>query len=158
MSSFFVSRAPLGVRRRCLPSQAAKLTSSAAPPQSYKLPAGDSSLIPPAFASIAQNLGEIDILIANAGTCTHVLSHECTDEQFRETFETNTHFPYFLARAAYNSWFPAGTDDSVKKDKRIVFVSSISGLINNTPQQQCAYNASVSSPPSRPPLRTPFLD
>ncbi len=111
-------------------------------PQSYKVPAGDSKAIDAAIASVSRDLGELDIVVANAGTCTHVLSHECTDEQFRATFETNTHFPFFLARACYNNWFPRGTPDSVRKDKRIVLVSSISGLINNTPQQQCAYNAS----------------
>lgn len=72
-----------------------------------------------------------------------LLSQDCTDKQFRDTFETNTFFPYFLSRAVFNSWYPAGSDLSVKKEgKSILFVSSISGHIVNTPQQQCAYNAS----------------
>lgn len=55
-------------------------------------------------------------------------------------FRVNTFSPYYLARAAYQSWFP--TPETEAKNKAIVFVSSISGLITNTPQNQCAYNAS----------------
>ena len=118
------------------------LPPSLAARQTYKVPAGDAKAIDAAIESITRDLGELDIVIANAGMCTHVLSHECTDEQFRETFETNTFFPYFLARAVFNSWFPGGPQEGQKKNKAIVFVSSISGLISNTPQQQCAYNSS----------------
>lgn len=111
-------------------------------PQSYKVPAGDTAAIDSAIASITSDLGELDVVICNAGICTHVASHECTDDQFRQTFETNTFFPYFLSRAVFNSWFPNGPKEGDKKDKSILFVSSMSGIVSNTPQQQCAYNAS----------------
>lgn len=46
----------------------------------------------------------------------------------------------FPPLTAYRTWFP--TEETRAKDKAIVFVSSMSGLITNTPQNQCAYNAS----------------
>lgn len=52
----------------------------------------------------------------------------------------NAYSPFWLSRAVYRSWFP--TPDTPAKDKVILYVSSISGLITNTPQNQCAYNAS----------------
>ena len=92
-------------------------------------------------------------MICNAGVCTHVESSMCTDDQFRQTFETNTFFPYFLSRAVYNSWFPNGPQEGQKKDKSILFVSSMSGIVSNIPQQQCAYNVG----PLPPLLTTAFI-
>lgn len=110
--------------------------------KAYKMAAADTAQIDESVAAITSEMGEIDVVIANAGICIHVESAKCTDAQFRDTFETNTFFPYFLSRACYKSWFPEGSDPSAKKDKSILFVSSISGTIVNTPQPQSAYNAS----------------
>lgn len=64
-----------------------------------------------------------------------------TDEEFESVFRVNTFSPFYLSRACYRTWFPDGKV-TVKKEKIILFVSSMSGLISNLPQTQCAYNAS----------------
>ncbi|SCV68534.1 BQ2448_655 [Microbotryum intermedium] len=107
---------------------------------SYKMPADDSKAIDEAVKLITKDFGELDVVIANAGICIHQDAEKMTDKEFEDVFKVNTFGPYYLARAAYQSWFPAGNEEP--KDKVILFVSSISGLITNTPQNQCAYNGS----------------
>ncbi|ORY73431.1 hypothetical protein BCR35DRAFT_307177 [Leucosporidium creatinivorum] len=107
---------------------------------SYKMPAESSSAIDDAVQLITKEMGELDVIIANAGICIHQDAEKMTDKEFEDVFRVNTFSPYYLARAAYKSWFP--TAETPAKNKAIVFVSSISGLITNTPQNQCAYNAS----------------
>lgn len=62
--------------------------------------------------------------------------------------------PLYLSRALMRHWLdlPASVhsgssgqgkrDQKVNLDKRILMISSISGLVNMTPQKQVAYNAS----------------
>ncbi|SCZ90531.1 BZ3500_MvSof-1268-A1-R1_Chr1-3g02046 [Microbotryum saponariae] len=119
---------------------------------SYKMPADDSKAIDEAVKLITKDLGELDVVIANAGICIHQDAEKMTDKEFEDVFKVNTFGPYYLARAGssvayparrcntYQSWFPTGNEEP--KDKVILFVSSISGLITNTPQNQCAYNGS----------------
>ncbi|KAI5481788.1 cytoplasmic protein [Pseudohyphozyma bogoriensis] len=110
---------------------------------SYKMAAESSSEIDAAVALISKEMGEIDVVIANAGICIHEDAATMTDKQFEDVFRVNTFSPYYLSRAAYKSWFPSGapTTKEGKKDKIILFVSSISAIISNTPQNQCSYNA-----------------
>lgn len=72
----------------------------------------------------------------------------------RRMFDVNLVAPLFLARAFTRHWLglPAAIPenetaqgsrkDEVKLNKKIVFISSISGLVNMSPQYQVAYNAS----------------
>lgn len=61
-----------------------------------------------------------------------------TSDEFKQVFEVNTFGGFYFARALARSWIAA----KATKGKQILFVSSISGLIVNTPQRQAAYNAS----------------
>lgn len=98
------------------------------------MPADDSKAIDAAVQKIHNELGEIDIVVANAGICIHQNAEDMTDKEFEDVYRVNTFGPYYLARAAYRTWFP--TPETPAKDKVILFVSSISGLITNTPQNQ----------------------
>ncbi|KAM0753129.1 NAD(P)-binding protein [Meredithblackwellia eburnea MCA 4105] len=110
--------------------------------RAYKMPAEDSRKIDETVQLVTKEMGEIDIVIANAGVCYHVDADKTTDKQFEDTFRINTFSPFYLSRAVYKTWFPSDSPPAVKKDKVILFVSSISGIIYNTPQTQVAYNAS----------------
>lgn len=107
------------------------------------MPASPSSAVTAGIKAITAAMGEIDIVVANAGICIHEAADKMTDEQFEEVFRVNTFSPFYLARAAQASWYPSGfvAGQTPKKDKVILFVSSISGLIVNIPQLQCSYNA-----------------
>ncbi|KAL8279138.1 hypothetical protein RQP46_008394 [Phenoliferia psychrophenolica] len=100
----------------------------------FKMPASDSKMIDQVVAEVTAKMGELDVIIANAGICLHVDAIDTTDEQFEETFRVNTFFPFYVARAAYRTWFPKPSQE--KKNKIVLFVSSMSGLVYNFPQTQ----------------------
>ncbi|KAL8281068.1 hypothetical protein RQP46_006426 [Phenoliferia psychrophenolica] len=108
--------------------------------RAFKMPAGDSALVDAAVKKITAELGEIDCVIANAGVCHHVDAQDTTDEQLQDTFAVNVFAPFHLARAVFRTWFP--TPETPAKSKVILFVSSISGHVYNTPQTQVVYNSS----------------
>lgn len=108
--------------------------------KAYKMPAEDSSLIDAAVQRITREMGEVDVVVANAGICYHVDADKTSDEQMEHTFKVNVFSPFFLSRAVFKTWFPSPS--APPKSKVILFVSSISGLISNTPQNQAAYNSS----------------
>ncbi|KAK4057669.1 hypothetical protein OIO90_001317 [Microbotryomycetes sp. JL221] len=110
--------------------------------KAYKMPGDDSKAISSTVETVTKEFGELDIIVANAGVCIHEDAETMSDKQFEDVFRVNTFGPYYLARAAYQSWFPQGSANAQPKDKVILFVSSISGSITNTPQNQCSYNAS----------------
>lgn len=76
------------------------------------------------------------------------------EADLHKMFDVNLVAPLFLARAFTRHWLglPAtisenkaaqgSRKDGVKLNKRIVFIASISGLVNMSPQHQVAYNAS----------------
>lgn len=111
--------------------------------QAFKMPASPSSAIDACILKVTQEMGEIDVVVANAGICIHESAEKMTDDQFEEVFRVNTFSPFYLARAVHASWYPGGYNTQLQKQgKSILFVSSISGSIVNLPQLQCAYNAS----------------
>ncbi|KAK4055105.1 hypothetical protein OIV83_000385 [Microbotryomycetes sp. JL201] len=110
--------------------------------KAYKMPGDDSQAISSTVEQVTKEFGELDVIVANAGICIHEDAETMSDKQFEDVFRVNTFGPYYLARAAYRSWFPNGRSGAQPKDKVILFVSSISGSISNTPQNQCSYNAS----------------
>lgn len=112
----------------------------------FKMPASPSSAIDAAVALITATMGEIDVVVANAGICIHESAENMTDAQFEDTFQVNCFSPFYLARAAHASWYPGGFKiENVKKEKVILFVSSISGVIVNIPQLQCGMSSSFVS-------------
>lgn len=90
---------------------------------SYKMPAEDADAIDETVKKVTAEFGEVssggvgrvtgrrkradmfvchlklDIVIANAGICTHEDAETMTNKQFEDVFRVNTFAPYYLARA-----------------------------------------------------------
>ncbi|KAL8278556.1 hypothetical protein RQP46_009048 [Phenoliferia psychrophenolica] len=108
--------------------------------RAFKMPAGDSALVDAAVKQITDEMGEVDVVIANAGISHHVAAEDTSDQQILDTFAVNVFAPFHLARAVFRTWFP--TPETPPKSKIILFVSSISAHVANCPQKQVAYNSS----------------
>lgn len=75
-------------------------------------------------------------------------------DELRKIMDVNLLAPLFLARSFARHWLglPASADstsggrgrrdEKPRLNKRVIFISSISGLVNMTPQKQVGYNAS----------------
>ena len=77
----------------------------------------------------------LDMLLNNAGICKHVPSESISAEDWLAVININLNGVFFMAQACANAMIPRGGGN-------IVNISSMSGVIVNTPQPQSAYNAS----------------
>jgi NAD(P)-dependent dehydrogenase (short-subunit alcohol dehydrogenase family) len=84
---------------------------------------------------IASELGGINILVNNAGTCIHRPALEVTDAEWREVIDTNV-------TGVWNCCQAFGRHMAENGGGSIVNIGSISAQIVNRPQWQPAYNAS----------------
>jgi NAD(P)-dependent dehydrogenase (short-subunit alcohol dehydrogenase family) len=84
---------------------------------------------------VLKNYGTIDVLFNNAGTWKGDNAEKVTTEDWREVIDVNLTGPFIVSREVGNVMLKQGKGS-------IVNISSMSGLIVNTPQNQCAYNAS----------------
>ena len=87
------------------------------------------------LSKIAGETGAIDILVCNAGVVTSSRAEEMSDEDWQFVIDVNLTGVFRTCRAFASSMISAGGG-------AIVTVGSMSGLIVNTPQPQCHYNAS----------------
>ena len=77
---------------------------------------------------------------------------DCTPAELQHVMGVNLFAPIYLSRAFARHWLglPTKVDPNAKAQmldkadlkKKILFISSISGIVNMTPQRQVAYNAS----------------
>ena len=79
--------------------------------------------------------GKIDILFNNAGTWRGDDAEKVTTEDWKEVIDVNLTGPFIVSREV-------GKVMLAQKKGSIVNIASMSGMIVNTPQNQCAYNAS----------------
>lgn len=79
--------------------------------------------------------GKIDILFNNAGTWRGDNAEDVTTEDWKEVIDVNLTGPFLVSREVGKVMLNQGKGS-------IVNVASMSGMIVNTPQNQCAYNAS----------------
>ena len=79
--------------------------------------------------------GRIDVLMNNAGVCRNVAGEDMTDDDWDAVIGVNLTGVYKCCRAVADHMLERGSGS-------IVNIGSMSGVISNHPQPQCAYNAS----------------
>lgn len=89
-----------------------------------------------AYDAIVDELGEVEIVLNNAGICYHHSATQTSVDEFREVMDVNATSVFIVAREAAERMAAAGLPG------RVVNMASISAQIVNVPQLQCAYNAS----------------
>lgn len=86
-------------------------------------------------AEATEKVGEVDVLVNNAGACIHRPALEVTDEEWAHVMDTNVTALWRMSRSI-------GAQMVARGSGTIVNVGSISAMIVNRPQFQPAYNAS----------------
>lgn len=84
---------------------------------------------------VVEEYGKIDILFNNAGTWRGDKAELMTTEDWKEVIDVNLTGPFLVSREVGKVMLKQGKGS-------IVNTASMSGIIVNTPQEQCAYNAS----------------
>lgn len=95
----------------------------------------DSSSVRACVATVVDELGSVDIWVNNAGIALSAAAEEMTDDEFRKVVDINLTGTFFCCREAGAHMLERGSGV-------IVNIASMSGIISNHPQPQCAYNAS----------------
>ncbi|ORY31387.1 hypothetical protein BCR39DRAFT_526392 [Naematelia encephala] len=120
----------------------------------YYCPAEKSDLVDEMVEEVAAEVGEIDVVIANAGVSLWRDAIDMTDAELLNIMQINLFAPMYLTRAVVRQWLKVPVslhssssdrglrDQKLHLGKKILFVSSISGIVAMTPQKQAAYNAS----------------
>lgn len=118
----------------------------------YRCAAEDSAQVDALVERVAAEVGQVDLVVANAGVCLWRDTIDMSDDELRWIMDTNLFGPIYLLRAFTRHWLglPATVDAKARAErpprlhlnKKILCISSISALVNMTPQVQMAYNAS----------------
>jgi len=85
--------------------------------------------------SVLETFGRIDVLINNAGIAKHVKIEDMKIEDWRTIMDVNLNSVFIMSQVV-------GRVMIRQKKGSIINIASMSGLIVNTPQCQCAYNVS----------------
>ena len=88
-----------------------------------------------AFAKAAELMGGLDIAHVNAGIAMCEKAEDMTFDQWRKVMSIDLDAVFLCARAVGRIMIGGG------KPGAIVCTASMSGMVVNTPQEQCAYNA-----------------
>jgi NAD(P)-dependent dehydrogenase (short-subunit alcohol dehydrogenase family) len=95
----------------------------------------DTASVQAMLEAVTTELGPVDVLINNSGTCFHRPALEVPEEEWRAVWEVNVDGLWHCCRAVGGQMVERGTGT-------IVNIGSISAQIVNRPQWQPAYNAS----------------
>ncbi|MFW5695553.1 MAG: SDR family NAD(P)-dependent oxidoreductase [Alkalispirochaeta sp.] len=93
----------------------------------------DAASMRAAFQNVRERLGEIDVLVNNAGVANSVRLPDLDEAAWDRVIDTNLKGVYTSCREAL-SYMPSGSS--------IINIASISGSMVNVPQFQANYNAS----------------
>jgi NAD(P)-dependent dehydrogenase (short-subunit alcohol dehydrogenase family) len=95
----------------------------------------DTASVQAMLESVTTELGPVDVLINNSGTCFHRPALEVPEEEWRAVWDVNVDGLWRCCQAVGAQMVERGTGS-------IVNIGSISAQIVNRPQWQPAYNAS----------------
>lgn len=95
----------------------------------------DSASVKACVESVVEELGGVHIWVNNAGIDINAAAEKMTDDQFRKVVDVNLTGTFFCCREAGLHMLGRGSGV-------IVNIASMSGIVSNHPQPQCAYNAS----------------
>ena len=114
---------------------ARRLTQGGGRADFYPLDVTDSAAVSRASDEISAKYGKVDILVSNAGYADNIKAEAYPDDEYYKLMRINLDGVMFCCRAFGRHMLAAGKGS-------IVNLGSMSGLIVNKPQPQCAYNAS----------------
>jgi NAD(P)-dependent dehydrogenase (short-subunit alcohol dehydrogenase family) len=83
---------------------------------------------------VLDKYGRIDVAFNNAGISHSVPAEECRDEEWLRVININLNAVFYCCREFGRSMLAKGQGS-------IINTASMSGLVSNHPQPQCAYNA-----------------
>jgi NAD(P)-dependent dehydrogenase (short-subunit alcohol dehydrogenase family) len=83
---------------------------------------------------VLEQHGRIDVAFNNAGIAHSVPGEECTDDQWLRVININLNAVFYCCREFGKAMLAQGRGS-------IINTASMSGIISNNPQPQCAYNA-----------------
>jgi NAD(P)-dependent dehydrogenase (short-subunit alcohol dehydrogenase family) len=95
----------------------------------------DEASVTAMLETVTSELGPVDVLVNNSGTCFHRPALEVPDEEWRAVWDVNVDGLWRCSRVVGAQMVGRGTG-------AIVNIGSISAQIVNRPQMQPAYNAS----------------
>lgn len=95
----------------------------------------DSAAVAACVASVVDKFGHLDVWVNNAGIDINANAEDMTDEEFTKVVDVNLTGTFYGCREAGKQMIKQGGGN-------IVNIASMSGVVSNHPQPQCAYNSS----------------
>lgn len=99
--------------------------------RAYKADVTVQTEIAAAIDAVVKDFGKLDVIVANAGICSEHAGDEYTPEEFQEIMDVNVNGAFYTAQAAARVFKRQGFGN-------VVFTTSVSATLVNTPQRQAA--------------------
>lgn len=103
--------------------------------RAVQLDVTDEPVVEQTVRALCEEYGHLDVLLNNAGICEHIDTVKMKLSNWQKVFDVNMNGVFLMAKEVGAAMIKQGGGS-------IVNIASMSGLVVNTPQIQCAYNAS----------------